>query len=678
MKKFIVILSFLLVFLSFGTSVQAENGVNYNTFTLNDGRLVRTQTAYVPIADLTDINGVALDTPNDIYIDAFNVMYIVSTADDDTGKIIRYDMDTEVVDVFGASFLVNPTGIFANEDGEMFVADRGGNAAYKLSEDGDIMHTYTKPDSPLFGTEDFQPRKILSDARGSVYVLNRGTKGLAQFTADGEFLGYFGTNTITPTLRTVLQYTFFTEEQRAQLFNLTPPEVSNMAIDDRGLIHTSSLGEETTGIKKLNISGDNLLPEMFNAQDLVDVYVGPIGNIYTVDRSGVIYEYDSEGNLLFAFGGQDITNQMQGLMNTPSGLAVDSNSNIFVVDRGANVLKIYTPTSFANLVHTALESYQQGLYVESQEPWQDVLKMNDFFDLAHRGMANAYFSLGEYDEALEEYYIANDRGGYSDAFWEVRNAWLLEYAPVIISSLFIVLLGLIINIKVQFTKYLTRPIKKGVKYLRDRFRTFDDILFVFTYLKNPAEATYDIKRKGRVRLFSAVVLLTIYFLIYIMYLYNLGFLFNFNRIENINILEELITIFLPVILWVISNFLIGSIREGEGRFKDVFITTVFSLAPYFIILPFITMLSQVLTYNEAFILDFMEIIAILVTGIYFFFMVKETHFYSVKETISSILISAFTMVMMLLGVFIVYMLLNELFILIKDIVMEVAYRVSNP
>ena len=58
-------------------------------------------------------------------------------------------------------------------------------------------------------------------------------------------------------------------------------------------------------------------------------------------------------------------------------------------------------------------------------------------------------------------------------------------------------------------------------------------------------------------------------------------------------------------------------------------------------------------------------------------MVKETHFYTVKETVSSIIVSAFTMIMMLLSVFIIYILLNELFVLIKDLWMEVFYRVVN-
>lgn len=675
-KRYLVYFLFILISaLMIGTEVSADNGVNYNTFTLSDGRLVRTQTAYITVGDISELDGVSLDTPMDIHI-VGRTLYIASISSS-SGKIIIFDMDSETAQVIGEDFLINPTGVYATNEGTIYVADQDGQMAYKLDSNGNILVQYDKPDSPLFGTENYQPKKILSDSRGNVYILNLGTKGLAQFTNDGEFLGYFGANVITPTLRTVLQYRFFTEEQIASLFNLTPPEVSNMAIDSRGLIHTVSLGDGNQGVKRLNISGDNLLPDMFVADNLVDVYIGPLGNIYTVSRDGMIYEYDMEGNLLFTFGGLDITNQVQGLMNQPSSIAVDDASNIYVLDRGNEVLKVYYPTVFTESVHEALAYYQEGFYVESQEPWQDVLKMNDFFDLAHRGMANAYYSLGDYDSALDEYYIAHDRDGYSDAYWEVRNAWLIDNASTFIVILMILLVVFIVNIKIKVIDYAFSPIKKGVRWLRNKSATFDQILYVFSYLRNPADATYEIKRKNRVNIFPIVILLTIYFLFYIYYIYNLGFLFNHRQIENINVIEELVKVILPIIVWVIANFLIGTIREGEGRFKDVFITSVYSLAPYFLLLPVMAIISQVLTFNEAFIISFINTIAIGLTIIYFFFMVKETHFYNVKDTIKSILISGFTMVMMLLGVFILYILLNELVILIKDIIMEVYYRVTG-
>jgi sugar lactone lactonase YvrE len=676
MKKLFIPLLFGLLIVGFIPRIDAETGVRYPTFTTSDGRFVRTQTAYVPTVSLTSIKGIQIGEPTDIHITPNNVLYITAILNNQS-RVIIYDLNDGSVREIGGDFLVNATGVFANDEGLIYVADRGNNIAYQLSSTGEILETYTRPNSPLFGGEDFQPRKIIADERGNVYILNLGIRGLAQFSNRGEFLGYFGANTITPTLRTILQFTFFTEEQRARLFNLQPPEVSNMAIDQRGLIHTVSLGVDNFGVKRLNISGGNLLPAMFNAQDLVDVFVGPIGNIYVLTRSGRIYEYDREGNVLFLFGDQDVSNQISGLFNAPVGMAVDQAFNLYVIDRAAKELTIFNPTEFAANVHGALTLYQEGNYIDSLGPWQDVLRMNDFFDLAHRGFGNAYFSLANYEGALEEYRIANDRNGYSEAFWEVRNAWLLEFGAFFVGLIFALLIILTVNIKLKFMRYLTQPVKKGLVFIRSKVKVLDDILYLFRYLRNPADASYEIKRKDRIQVLSVTGLLLIFFGFYIYHIYETSFLFNSRRLEEINLLEEMARILLPIMLWVISNFLIGSIREGEGRLKDVYITTIFSLSPYFLTLPILTILSQGLTLNELFIYQFIQFIAVLVTVVYFFFMVKETHFYSVKETIQSISISGFTMVMLLLGVFIVFILFNEIITLGRDVSLEVYYRVFD-
>jgi DNA-binding beta-propeller fold protein YncE len=679
MKYFKLLLTVLvgfIVFASFGTEVEADTGVRYNTFTTSNGELVRTQTAYVALSSMDEIFGVSLDVPQDIFIDPSNNVYIASTdASGTAGKIIKFNLGSDQVEVFGDTFLQNPTGIFVDGDGNMYITDREAQIVYKLDDNGDEVQRFIKPTSPLYGTDEFNPRKVVVDSRGNVFVLNNGSRGLLQYTKDGEFIGYFGTNTITPTLRMVLQYIFFTDEQRANLFSPLPPEVSNVAIDDRGLIHTTSLGIEGFGVKRLNISGQNLLPEMYNELDLIDIYVGPIGNIYTISGGGIIAEYDIEGNLLFMFGGQDSSNQVKGYFNIPSAIAADDKYNLYVLDRANNELQIFIPTEFATLVHSALELYQDGRYIESKEPWEDVLKMNDLFDLAHTGLGNAYYSLEEYEDALDEYYISYDRQGYSDAFWEVRNAWLLDNIGIALVFVFAIMVAYVVNIRWRFVPIVMRPIKKGIQTARDKVKTLDEILYVFRYLRNPADATYEIKRHNRVGLLSATILLVIYFLLYIFYIYRLGFLFNFRVLADINILEEILTVFLPIVLFVLANFLIGSIRDGEGRFRDVYVTTIFSLTPFFITLPLLVLMSHGLTYNEAFLMDFLTYIAIGVTVIYFFFMVKETHYYAVKDTIASIAISFFTMVMILLGSFIVYILLSELVNLIVTIFMEVFYRV---
>lgn len=667
---------FILLIGSFIVTVEAETGVRYRTFTTTDDRLVTTQTAYQPVTSTRDINGVMIGEPLDIHISSNNIMYI-TTIKEGSGRIMRLDLITGRLDEFGEDFLTNPTGVFATDDGTMYVTDRANRAVYQMNSEGQLRQTYSRPDSPLFGAEDFQPRKVVVDARGNLYVLNLGIRGLAQFANGGDFLGYYGANTITPTLRTILQFTFFTEEQRARLFNIQPPELSNMAIDQRGLIHTVSLGVENFGVKRLNIGGGNLLPEMINAPDLVDVAVGPIGNIYVVTRNGRIYEYDREGNLLFLFGGQDISNQTEGLLNTPTGIAVDSSFRIYVIDRASKELIVYQPTMFATKVHEALNLYQDGNYIDALQPWQEVLKMNDFFDLAHRGLGNAYFSLGLYEEALEEYRIANDREGYSNAFWEVRNQWLLDNGALLFGTLFAFLFVLIVNGKWPLFGFITRPLKRYVQFARTRVKVIDDFIYQFYYLRNPADASFEVKRKNRVSPWSITIILLMYFGFYLYYIYSLNFLFNPRDLTLINLSEEIVTLLLPILLWVVANYLIGSIRDGEGRLKDVYATTVYSMSPFFLSLPFLTVMSNGMTFNEVFLYQFLLGVAIFLSAGYFFFMVKEIHFYNVKETFQSITISGFTMVMMLLSVFIVYILLNEILNLGIDITTEVSYRVFN-
>ena len=100
---------------------------------------------------------------------------------------------------------------------------------------------------------------------------------------------------------------------------------------------------------------------------------------------------------------------------------------------------MFVPTSFANLVHSAIELYQDGRYVEALEPWQQVLEQNALFDLANQGLGDAYFAEMNYEEALYFYEIARNQQGYSDAFWEVRNDVLLNSGAFIIVFLFGVL-----------------------------------------------------------------------------------------------------------------------------------------------------------------------------------------------------------------------------------------------
>ncbi|MDY0347123.1 MAG: hypothetical protein RBQ70_05610, partial [Acholeplasma sp.] len=132
--------------------------------------------------------------------------------------------------------------------------------------------------------------------------------------------------------------------------------------------------------------------------------------------------------------------------------------------------------------------------------------------------------------------------------------------------------------------------------------------------------------------------------------------------------------FVPFFLWVVANYLVCSIRDGEGKLRDVYQSSAYALLPMIIALPILAWMSHGLTLNEAFIFSFIFNVVVGITVVYFMVMVKEIHFYEMRTTISNILITIFTALMILVMVAIVYILLSEILQVFLDIIREVTSR----
>lgn len=672
MKKWIIV---LLLFLWFPLLSVEANGVPYITFTYSSSNesFVFTQDAYIPLSRINTLDGITLNDPSDIVFDINDTMYI---ADRGLGYVIKYDPETQAVTMIGEDVLQSPTGVHVDDLGRVYVTDFSLKQAFKFEWEDDqyvVTTVYEKPlNSPFFDAETpFDPSKVVTDKAYNVYVLLSGNiNGLAQFKNDGTFFGYFGGNKIEASWQNTITYLFFDEETRRNLFQIIPDPIYNIAIDQDGLILTTTKGKD--GYVKLNIANNIYNSSVFGYTDIEDITVGPYETIFTVSSSGRIVEYGPDGSVLFIFSGTD-TSSTQGLFKNPKGIAVDSQSNLYVIDSITKSLQIFQPTSFANLVHGAIELYQEGRYQEALEPWRLVLEKNALFDLANQGLGDAYFAQMQYEEALYYYEIARDRQGYSDAFWEVRNQDLQGSGTFIV----IIVASLILISVLYKPLRLHTYVKKPFTYINEKtqsIKVIQDLKFSFYVLKRPSDGYYGIKRENKGSYLSATILYVIFFMMYMLFIYQTSFLFNDVIASRIDIVEEIISIFGPILLFVSANYLVSSIRDGEGRFKDVYIGLSTVLIPAIILLPFSTLISQVLTFNESFIFDFFMTLLYALSGFYIIFMIKEIHYYEVKQTLFNAAITLFTALMMVVVAFIVYLLLGEVVTLILDIIREVTVR----
>ncbi|WP_144697673.1 YIP1 family protein [Fictibacillus phosphorivorans] len=671
MKRIAQFVAFL-VFLLVPIYSTASASVPYQTETLSaDGQTIETQTAYTPVGTL--LPDVEIMNPEDIFSDTKGNLYI---ADSGAKKILVADRNGKFVREIGKGVLKSPTGVYVDENEKIFVADYEEEKVFRFSQDGKVEEQYGKPDSPLFGkSSSFKPQKVAVDRRGSIYVISEGsTNGIIQLSKDGGFLGYYGVNSTEGSFGTFLQKLFTSESKKANMFMKTPPAPDNIALDDKGLVYSVTEGTTNEVIKKLNVAGKNMLfGDISDEKSLQDIAVDYDGNMFVVSSTGEIYEYDSFGNLLFIFGGKDDGTNRLGLFKQPTGITIDPDGRLYVTDKERGMIQVFESTAFSKQVHEGIALFKEGRYVESQKYWEEVLEMNSSFGLAHSAMGSAYYKQQDYDKALEEYQFANDVYGYSDSFWEVRHAWMQEnLETVLFAIIFFTILYYIVKVIDKKKGILNQP-RRSLGAIKKQ-KLIGELLFLFKFFRHPIDSFYYLKKKQYASILSATILYVILIVEYIYSRFYTGFIFK-TVSSDANLVGELLLLLVPLALFIVVNYLVSTINDGEGRFKDIYIGTIYSLAPFLVFSPILTLLSNVLTYNESFVYVFSIRIIYAWCLIILFIMLKEIHNYTFSDTIRNIFVTLFGMVIMLLVVFIVFVLIDQVYDFVYSIIKEAVLRV---
>lgn len=649
------------------------------------GELVATQDAYESRFDIRSFGGQTFSVPQDIFIDEDDYLYILDTGNK---RVVVFDETYTLVTSFGENELIKPTGLYVR-NGKIYIADYGlpedvtSGRVHIYSFDKNLVsitheQAFSRPNSPVLEINNFiyRPQKIAVDNNQTMYVVSEGSyNGVMMINESNRFLSFFAPNRVQGTVLDRILQVLYGNNEQAQLTKKIPPAPTNVYLKDTGYVYTATQTTitGTTGdtLKKVNNGGLNFFPDdMITAPDFAAISMGTVENIYSVTRSGFIYEYDREGNLLFVFGGPSQGLDRIGLFRNVSGIAVNSNNEVVVLDDVNNNVHILAPTGFAEVVHQALFLYNQGKYVESQSLWEEVLRYNALFDLAHEGIGRSYLMQGEYELALEKFEIAQSKETYSLAFWEVRNVWLQSYASYFIIGLLVLYAFFGLTKKHRKNWAIIEPARKVLRGL-SKNKWIQEITFMAYFIKNPADACYEVKVRHKVSVKTGIFYVFLLIALYMMHLLLTGLLFSPVVIERTVFLEELLKVLAPFVTFVLANYLIASLQEGEGTLKAVFINTCGALIPVFVILPMLIILSNVLTFNEQFIYQFGMTLMIGWSLILIFFTVKDTHNFSIKETIYNLIMTVLMMVVMMIVVIMVYMMAMQVIEFIADLVKEV-------
>lgn len=640
----------------------AESAATYTYTPGVDGGWVRTQDAYqvteVILQELT------LTQPQDMLV-SDGILYIADTG---SGKVILYDLSTKEVTEWGVGELTSPAGLYLTEDKQLYVADNVAGQVVVLNENGEVTKRYGRPATATFGSDaTYRPSKLVVNAGGTIYVVSEGSfDGMIQLDNQGEFLGYFGYNNNPLTLWDYIADYFFTDEMKAQLTNRVPYSFKNAAIDEKGMIYTVTQSANGNALKKHDVAGHNLFPnEMVDETDFVDVCIGPGNRVYTVTGTGLLFEYDVNGEVLFTFGGRAIAEERNGVFTTVSAITCDEEGRLYVLDAERGLVHVLKATDYARNYHDAIDLYNSGDYEGSALLWRHIKAVGGTSFYAENYLGQCLYEQGDYKGAATHYKLAGNTEGYSDAYWQIRNDDIAALLPYIIAAVVIFVIG----------RFLIQRFYDPEEKVRKASIWKDDTKMLFKVLKHPIDTFYDIRRENKGHMITAFALFVVEYLLFMAYFLGSGFALIGNSAQDASVVFLSCIFWAPVALFIVSNYLVAEVGEGKARFRDVFISTAYILAPFVVLMPFVIAISHMITGNELALLE-LGIIAILGwTVVNLVIATKEIHMFEVGEAIGHLLITVFLMAVIVLAGSLIFMLCQEMVDMVVSVAKEVYYRV---
>lgn len=681
-KKFLRLMTMFLavVFLASGiAAVPASAETPYRTYTMDGyGRVMETQTAYLAQETIIKFGEEFLSAPSDLFITDEGEVYVADTGN---SRIIVGNESGELTRIIGEGILNTPKGVFVTENKHVYVADSEAMAVFEFDEKGNKVNEYGKPDSPLYGDKiEYKPSKLVVNDAGIMYIVcDANTNGIVEISPEegGTFLGYFGANAASADPMLVLRRAIATDAQRAKMVSNIPSTPDNLAIDEKGLIYTVTRGEEYQSLRRLNIAGKNLITDC-DAYDESPgaVAVGNHDNVYVASTKGYIYEYNKQGELLFVFGAKDDGSQRVGLSTQVTSIKIDKHDNIYLLDSEKNQIQVYKPSEFTSLLHNALFLYSKGRYTESKEPLEQVLKMNSMFDYANKAMGRALFQEENYDMATDYAKLAKDYSGYSDAFWEIRNNWLKRNIVTLI--VLIIVLYILIKVLKHFDKkngIFNRPREIWKGFYNNKL--FSNTMYAKYFMRHPSDGSYGIAREGRASFAAPSIILVVFIAEYVINKYLCGFLQKTIREGRYELVSDIGTIIIVIVGVTLCNYLVCTINEGEGTVKKIYTYFCYSLMPYIMLTPVSFILSHIVTNNEAFLITLVQVVMYGWVIVLMILAIKEVNNYTAQETFKIICLTIFTILIVALLIFIIYVLWAQVFEFISAIIGEVVYRLGN-
>ena len=180
-------------------------------------------------------------------------------------------------------------------------------------------------------------------------------------------------------------------------------------------------------------------------------------------------------------------------------------------------------------------------------------------------------------------------------------------------------------------------------------------------ITHPFEGFEDMRWKtaGSIKIASVIVIL--WFIASIFYNRLYGFQFYTQPDKMFNVIPYIVQTIILFLTWVVGNWSICTLLDGEGTVRNIYIYSAYALIPY---------VASI--YIDVFLSHF----RLLWTVVLVFSAIKSVHQYSVLKTILAIVLTIAAMLIMLFLLVLLLSLFQQVYVFIYSIYTELAYRLK--
>lgn len=192
---------------------------------------------------------------------------------------------------------------------------------------------------------------------------------------------------------------------------------------------------------------------------------------------------------------------------------------------------------------------------------------------------------------------------------------------------------------------------------------------------HPVSGFEEVKWNDKGSVAISFVVLFLFFLINVFYQQMMGFAFNMVNPDKISMISIFAISVGGVLLWFVANWAMSSLMNGEGKLRQIWVVTCYSLIPYIVFTALDIIASNFASHEMGVFLVMLYAFGIAWSCIMMFFGMYQIHQLDFKGTVANIFLTIVGIAVMLFIMVLLYSLFQQMYTFLYTIFSEIMFRV---